>query len=1628
MTRFYIVCLTFLFFNISLAYSQTANFSADQTVIQIGYPVQFTDLSSGGTAVGWSWDFGDGNTSTTQNPTHTYMGTAGYVTVSLTTTFASGSTHTETKVDYIGVTMPEFCPSSIDIAANTCNIPGPVTFTATANGGSSGNFIYIWNFGDGSPLDTVFAGSSTSSRSHTYGGPGPYSVTVQVNDGIAVCGSRTVEIRELITDLDLDLPVTCGFPYNFTVSPVTALDPNYTYDWVFEDADIFNTDLFVYDTYSPSVTYDEGGAYDIRLTVTNDLLGCSAQEVHTDAINLPVPSAGINALYLDGSQIFPIPGPRREICAGDRLTIDEGATTNTASLTIEFIVNDTISFSSPKAAYFGNYPNVDYEFATGVRTRIRVIAFGEPNFQGCSDTAYWPDSIIVNGAPSAGINAPQSACTAPATIDFLSSSSNDVTDWDWDFDDGGGSSSEDPTHTFNNPGTYDIILEVENNKGCIDTAHKRFRVFGPGQPINVNITSPGGSPSGCAPQVLNFAATMNVSPQDSVGDNFSWSFGDGGVVNSRLDSTHLYSQPGNYRVYFTANGQKSGCTVRDSVDVTIGGPIAGINSSTVSGAPPLSVDFTDNSSSPNPITSYNWTFTNATPTSSSATNPSGVSFSQSGQAILAVTDNGGCVDRDTLEITVSAGAATGTGSGVNTTGSCPPHTATFTASVSPQDTVLLWFWDFGDGTSMSQSNSNLNSGGQTTTISHEYLISGDFDVTVSITTKQGQITTLSVATVEVGELEADFTMAPDSGGAPLTVTFDASSSSADYGQTINSYFWDFADGNTATGVNATNTFVNNGNYGVQLIVEGNGGCRDTVIGTTGAMEYVVQVGPSAPDTVNFTATVLEGCAPLTVFFQNTSNMQDSINFHMWDFGDGNVEFREEYRDSVTHTFTEGGEFTISLALFTTPDNMPFDKVKPGYIKVNTPDADFTVADDTGTVNFTAMFTDQTTTPGTSTLTDWLWLFGDGNTSTQQNPTHVYADTGVYTVRLEVENSTGCRDTIIKVDTIVVIPPIVIADFGISDSADCIPYDVTFTDSSTTTSSEPIVTWAWDFGDGNTSTQQNPTHTYITAGVYDVTLIVVDGTNYTDTVTKQVEAYALPDVRFGADPTYACVPVAIRFTDSTITDTTIASWLWDFGNGATSNVQNPIEGFNVGPADLDVQLTVTDVRGCVDSTLKPGYLNLFDPQPDFSISKAPACVGDSLQFTDISIVDTTVIAWKWGFGTGDSSFFQNPKYVYYNSGVYNVGLEIITVIGCTLRVDKQIRVDFPPIAEFDAVDTIGCAPLLVNFMSQAQATSNPVSSWTWDFGNGNIAGTPNPSTVYSNIGDYTVTFVPGDSIGCTDTVTGTIHVVNLAGSNFIGDVTGGCAPHTVNFTDASNTGLPITNWHWDFGDGNTSDQQHPTHTYTSDGSFSVTLTVSDNSNCSSTFTRTNYINLQGPTADFTADDVGKCEKETVNFTDVTVTSSNIVDWQWDFGDGTTSSLQNPQHHYVDGGGFTVSLTVTDQFGCINTNFEGVFIKPAPLVNFSAPNGCAPHATPFTNTTAATFAPVGLWTWDFGDGGSSNQENPNHTFATQGIYPVMLVAEDTSGCADTLIRDITVLEAPIAGFASNDQNPRNQYCKT
>jgi len=754
---------------------------------------------------------------------------------------------------------------------------------------------------------------------------------------------------------------------------------------------------------------------------------------------------------------------------------------------------------------------------------------------------------------------------------------------------------------------------------------------------------------------------------------------------------------------------------------------------------------------------------------------------------------------------------------------------------------------------------------------------------------------------------------------------------------------------------------------------------------------------------SFTATPTAGTAPLTVAFTDASTGTGPLTY-AWDFdSDGTVDSTER---NPSHTYTSAGSYTVTLTVTNIAGSD--SEIKTAYVTVNpapvAPVAAFTATPTTGTAPLTVAFTDQSTgMPGS-----WSWTFGDGTTSTQQNPDHIYSGPGDYPVSLVVSNAAG-TDQVEKTGYIHVTGlALPVAAFSyIPETTISVNDLVTFSSDST----GRIDTYIWSFGDGTPdSNEMTAMHQYAAPGTYTVQLTVSNNrgsatTSQTVTVvpTSQVAG-------FSADVMSGTAPLAVQFTDQSTGAPT--SWSWSFGDGGTSTLQGPTHTY-AAAGTYDVTLTVTDGTGLIATVTHSVTVTLANQAPvvaagDDAAGSEGTPVAFSGTYTDPGDTGAHTIA--WAFGDGSTASDLVTTHTYADNGAYTATLTVTDAGDLTASDTLTVTVaNAPPVVEAgdDTSATTGSPVTFAGSFTDAGTADS--YTFAWAFGDGTSATEQNPTHAYATAGTYTAILTVTDDDGGAGTDSVTVVVSDPPVAAFTTTPT----YLSVAFTDTSTGTAPLT-YAWDFGDSGTSTLPSPTHFYATAGTYTVKLTVTGPGG-SDDVTQTVTVTAPpvAPVAGFTSIPTYL----SVAFTD-TSTGTAPLTYLWDFGDGATSTVQSPTHVYAAAGTYTVKLTVTGPGGSDDVTQTVTATAPpvAPVAAFTATPTYLSVA--FTGTSTGT-APL-TYLWDFGDGATSTDQSPTHVYAVAGPYTVKLTVTGPGG-NDEVTQQVTVSAPPVAPVAAFTATP-------
>ncbi len=808
----------------------------------------------------------------------------------------------------------------------------------------------------------------------------------------------------------------------------------------------------------------------------------------------------------------------------------------------------------------------------------------------------------------------------------------------------------------------------------------------------------------------------------------------------------------------------------------------------------------------------------------------------------------------------------------------------------------------------------------------------------------------------------------------------------------NVHSWNFGEGagwqNTGPGGQA-HTFNTPGTFTISYAASIQGataGCADTAS---------VQVTVLPSPTAQFTLDQDAACNVLVTDPTNTSLNGVAWN---WDFGDGTTDTQF---DPPPHTYPVVGDHTITLTVVNA-DGCSDQTAQTVHV-YDPPQV--VIGAQNVCVGEVAAFMDQSITAPGNEVVSWAWDFGDGSTDTVAAPSHLYASAGIYTVTL-IATTPYCAN-IGSLPVVVEAKPN--AGFNTSPMVGCSPLTVAFTNTST-----GAVSQVWDFGDGAGTTDPSPTHTFINLGTADsvrtVTLIVSTSAGCTDTATVDVVVSPAVQALFTHDALPGCAPVDVQFTNNS---TGANAYSWDFGDGATSTATSPAHQYvnnTVFLQNYTVTLVAIAPAGCTDTVQQT--ITVF-PAASFTFTADPdsGCSPFALTFPPV----LGAVAYEWDFGDGSTASGASPTHTYINTGIsplqYPVTLIATNAFGCTDTLSDLVTVYPQPVPQFDIVEPQGCHP----FTGTLVNNSLGAVSYVWTYGDGGSSDTSALShahTWYNFLGpgpvSYPVTLTASSMAGCSASITQSIQVFPPVDASFDAPLEG-CSPFAV-MLQQSGTGA--SQWLWTMGDGTTLIGDQVTHTYVNTGNtdqvFTVTQVATSAYGCTDTATATIVVHPV-PNAAFQVSPYNQ------QFPAATIDLNNTTapgawTYSWDFGDGSTSDLQDPlTHTYGTWGTYTVQLVVGNST-CTDTATQTIVIAPPlPTASFIGQGeGCAPLSVQFTNTSLLGET----YQWDFGDGGTSQAEQPMYTWNTPGTYTVTLTVTAVGGGVNTAVKVDSIVVHPRA----------------
>ncbi len=937
--------------------------------------------------------------------------------------------------------------------------------------------------------------------------------------------------------------------------------------------------------------------------------------------------------------------------------------------------------------------------------------------------------------------------------------------------------------------------------------------------------------------------------------------------------------------------------------------------------------------------------------------------------------------------------------------------------------ISSFIWNFGDGTTSNEFNPQ-----------HGYGVPGLYTVTLTVTGPGGTSNVSSqVNVVSANPPVAAFGANPTSGTAPLVVAFDNQST----GQVLDIQ-WNFGDGGVSNQANPTHTYTNVGTYTVILRVTGPGG-------SSIATRQIVVQNPSIPaPNANFNANVTSGQAPVNVQFTNLSS--GNVQTYVWNFGDGTLSTTQ----NPTHQFLLPGTYVVTL-LASGPGGLDTSQQA---IQVLPPPT----------------FTPTTTLTPSSTPTGTL------------PPTATPTATPTNTATLTATPTPTQTATPTNTQAVVIVP----TSTSTATQTPLPPPSNTPTATNTPTNT-PTGTVPPSLTPTNTATF-TPTDTPTNTPTNTPTDLPTATPTATDTATPTATLEPV-DAEISAVIPDPAQPLTVQFfsapegeISSLGIEPDLNTYFWQFGDGATSTDADPVHTY-AAPGTYPVSLTVTGPGGQADSAAQNVTLALPTATPtETPVPPPPVAVIDAalidpaqpllVQFSGAG--STNAVSYAWDFGDGQFSSDQNPLHPYAADGSYTVTLMVANVDGVTDTATRDITVTtptatptetpvpLPPTASLSALNDPNNS-LAVQFSSVG---SENATGYLWDFGDGSSSTDANPVHSYPFGGTFGVTLTVTGAGGQTANASQDVTVTDptaVPSATPVPSETPLPQPPTASLSAATdpNNSLAVqfssvgstnaVSYLWQFGDGATSTDPNPSHTYPFGGTFPVSLTVTSAEGLSAMANQD--VTVLDPTAVPSETPVplpptavisalaDPNNSLAIQFS--SVGSENAAGYFWDFGDGSSSTDANPSHTYPFAGTFPVTLTVTGGDAQTASASQDVSVAdptavpsetplPLPPVAALSANVPDPNAPLTIQFSSAGSESAVSYLWDFGDGATSTEPDPSHTYAAGGPYTVTLTVTSADAQTASATQDVIVAEpaavpttgpsqvSPLATFSGHSEN--------
>lgn len=1578
------------------------------------------------------WNWGDG-TGTTSVP---YADAAKEIEHTFWNNSLNDTTyHVTLTLYYIDSTCPSydtkdvFVPGLAQARFSISNAKGCSPLSVDISNNSNGDVTYQWWIGDtdnftGNPTRTDNFTTENYVFTNTGDTPKEYYVYLKIakrNENNTFChaiyGPDTILVYpQLSTTISPSTSLEGCQPFSQTFTQTTTPDIANNYYWDFGDGTTSGEKNPPKKTYRHLKNTDQN--YQVSLITSNEY-GC--RDTATP-VNVKVYS------YVDAK--FTVE-PDTSGCSPFTVNIKNNTPTF-ADVKSSVWKDNTTVFSPSTPAFSRRYTN------TNNTNSEHIISLTNSNGHNACDVTY-SKTIVVKPEITAKFTSDEGTVCDNTEISFSNKSyfteeskliQGSTASYYWTFGDGSTSSEENPKHIFKNTEQNGISTQEFKVNLTIDvggcTANFERSVF-----VYPKVSADFSSDKYilCAPEDIEIR-------NDSRGAaHFLWTFSDGtsDVATHNLDAIrHSFnnSQTNNAKtVTVTLKSINQNCSVTTSKNYTVYPKLSPEITADISeGCAPLLVNFT-NASTGGAFSDLvmNWDFGDEVTQNSSETTLSHTFENKSGSDLtrevkLTITNKAGCVNSITKNIEVWPQVTADFT--YQKQSECTPTTVTL-ENTSLNGTTFEWNYGFDGQTQTTNSKERF-----TKTFRHTNANPNEKDIyTITLNvTDANHPTCKDVASKNITiypPVKAEFSIEDGQQGcSPLSTQLKNSST----GYKL-SYVWTYGDDNLSAenGESHTHSYKNLSSttkkYTVRLLVSDSLGC---IAQKQREVEVYRQVK------ADFTFLKDGVCTPYPVNFSYPETALNGEQF-TWDFGDG-ATTTVQNKNNFSHTY----------------DNLQANAIETYNIKLNVIDIStgckdevrksieiypqlkpkFDIDKKEGCEPLTVVFTNQSTG-----LANYQWTYGDGQFGSENNPEHIFSHFSPnderFSIALKaVQSNTGCEKTVY--DTVTVYSH-VRAKFGLAKSSakkgskaepivgGCHPFSVEIVDSSQTDH-----LWEWDFGDGQTGTMKQPgIRTYtnddsvapLENKIYDVKLQVTNSHGCFKKYSSKLKVYphSVPDFSVNLE---GCHPHRVKFKDLSVTDDD-TKYYWTLGDGS-SKVSSAFDYTFLNFSYTDrvtykTTLRTTTAFGCADSiskeiTVNPKPLASFIPKLDRN------CPPFQTSLKNIS--KGTNLIYNWNFDNGETKTLSNittEHPIYDNLSTddeikkYNPTLLVETEYACKDTLTVPIYVFPRVVAKFEPDVREGCSPLTVSLKNLSNAASK---IYRWNLGDENSSGLKNPKHIYYNESDNDqkriIQLYAESNHGCKDSVVDSVSVYITPKTDF--DITEPVQIYpndSVIFTNLTQPGP----WKFLWNFGNNDEQHRPENKFTysygtwgpkeEDFSFYVKLLASSD-HCQNE--RTHKVKILAPRPELSIEKITPgdgCVPLTVTFN---IQQKYSETFQWEFGDGGTSDIPEPIYTFEKPGIFNVKLTVAGAGGSWFA-YSVVAVYPLPKPTFKI----APDFVMLPNQKIQTYnlTTNGVaYHWNFGDGGISEEENPNYLYSKQGVYDITLVATSKEGCVDSLTQQAAV----------------------